>query len=72
MREPVVIDPAKADIRVEVAPDGVFIGFYTGDGRVGLLNLDKLSASGGVSYMSAEAVAQWTKDRRDQAAAMAG
>lgn len=68
----VAIAPDKADISIEVGPDGVFIGFFSDDGKAALVSLDKLSASGAVSSASAEALTAWATDRRKQATAVAG
>lgn len=66
----VEIDPKAADLRIEVAPDGVCIGFFSGNGRCALLNLDKLSAGAPVSSDAASALREWANDRRKQASAV--
>lgn len=66
------IAPDKADLSIEVGPDGVFLGFFSDDGKAALVNLDKLSASGVVSSAGVEALTAWATDRRKQATAVAG
>lgn len=66
-RPAVEIDPKAADLRIEVAHDGVSIGLFAEDGRVALLNLDALSAGAPVSSEGRKALAEWANDRRKQA-----
>ena len=61
----VPIDPAVADLRVEVGDDGVFVGFFTEDGQMTLLNVEKLAKAGFGDFV---ALASWSADRRKQAA----
>lgn len=68
----VEITPDAADIRIEVATDGVHIGFFSDDGQSAVLNLDKLSAGGAIGSVSAAALAAWAADRRKQAKRLAG
>lgn len=60
-----VIAPEQADIRIEVADDGVFMGFFTKRGRMSLVNLDRLAAA----HPSPELTA-WVNERREQAKEM--
>lgn len=69
-RPAVEIDPKAADLRIEVAADGVSIGFFAEDGRVALLNLDALSAGAPVSSEGRAALSAWASDRRKQATAV--
>lgn len=69
VRPTVEIDPKAAEIRIEVANDGVCIGFFC-EGRTALLNLDALSAGAPVSSEGRKALAEWANDRRKQANAV--
>lgn len=69
-RPAVEIDAKTADLRIEVAADGVSIGFFAGDGLCALVNLDSLSAGVPVSSESARALRSWANDRRKQADAI--
>ena len=64
----VEIEPSAANIRIEVAPDGVFIGFFAEDGRSAILNMETISA---LSLVNGAALQAWVADRRKQAAALA-
>lgn len=59
------IDPAAADLRIEVGADGVFLGFFTRDGQMTLINVEKLAMAGFGDFV---ALASWSADRRKQAA----
>lgn len=52
-----VIEPGRADLRIEVADDGVFLGFFAADGLLTLVNAERVPA-----------LAAWAADRRAQVA----
>lgn len=62
--KPVEIEPNEADIRIEVGPDGVFIGFFS-NGKAALLSMDTLIQTLGPK--SATAIKAWIHDRKNQA-----
>lgn len=68
----VEIAPAAANIRIEVGPDGVHIGFFTDDGQSAILNLDAISRGQYGAYLGSEALRAWATDRRKQAKRLAG
>lgn len=62
--KPVEIEPNEADVRIEVGPDGVFIGFFS-DGKAALLSMDVLSQALGSE--GSAAIKAWIYDRKNQA-----
>lgn len=51
-----LIEPDKADLLIQVAPEGVFMGFFPKHGPMQFVNLEKVPA-----------LAAWVIDRRRQA-----
>lgn len=60
----VPINPAEADIQIEVDDNGVYLGFFTNDGQMSLVNVEKLAKQGFGDFI---ALASWCADRRRQA-----
>lgn len=52
-----------ADVRVEIADDGMFLGFFTEDGRTAVVNLEMILAALPEGSVSRSALREWQADR---------
>lgn len=64
-------DPNDQGTRIEVAADGVFIGFFAEDGRSAILNISAISEGRYGHHLGSHALRAWVADRKKQAAAAA-
>lgn len=57
---------AADNIRVEIADDGMFLGFFTEDGRTAVVNLETILSALPEGSVSRSALKEWTEDRKRQ------